>query len=240
MTTIVSGFLSNVNVNHSIEYYYELGIKLLNINVPKILFVDEIMYEKLKPFNNEFTKIVLYDPNTSYLRPYVNEKCLTNFKTNSSNPNKDTMEYMFTICNKTEWLREAIELNYFNTPQFVWIDLAIRKVISSDELLIKYVLDLQDKSYSKVRIASIWNVNRIYNINIYTDIAWYFAGGVFGGDKDQLVLFAEKMKIYCLNIIAEKQTLMLEVNVWYLIYLENKELFDCYQCDHNDTIINNY
>lgn len=240
MTTIVSGFLSNINVNHSIEYYYELGTKLLNINVPKILFVDEIMYEKLESFNNECTKIILYDPNKSYLRPYVNATCLTNFKTNSTNPNKDTLEYMFTICNKTEWLKAAIELNYFNTTQFVWIDLAIRKVISTDELLNKYVLDLQNKSYSKVRIASIWNVNRIYNINIYTDIAWYFAGGVFGGDKEQLLVFAEQMKIHCLKIINEKQTLMLEVNIWYLIYLENNELFDCYQCDHNDSIISNY
>jgi hypothetical protein len=240
MTTIVSGFLSNININHNIEYYYELGIKLLNINVPKILFVDDIMYEKLKSFTNECTKIVLYDPNKSYLRPYVNTTCLTNFKTKSTNPNKDTMEYMFTICNKTEWLKAAIELNYFNTTQFVWIDLAIRKVISTDELLNNYILDLQNKSYSNVRIASIWDVNRDYNINIYTDIAWYFAGGVFGGDKEQLLLFAEKMKIYCLKIIAEKQTIMLEVNVWYLIYLENKELFDCYQCDHNDSIISNY
>jgi hypothetical protein len=83
-------------------------------------------------------------------------------------------------------------------------------------------------------------VNRIYNVNIFTDIAWYFAGGVFGGDKDQLFEFAEKMKIGCLNIINQKQTLMWEVNIWYLIYLGNQELFDCYTCDHNDSILSNY
>ena len=240
MTTIVSGFFSNVNVNQNIEYYYELGIKLLNINVPKILFVDEIMYEKMKSHDNEYTKIILYNKNKSYLYPYINDECLTNFKTNSSNISKDTMEYMFTMCNKTEWVKEAIELNFFNTTQFVWVDLAIRKVISSDELLNKYILDLQTKSYSQVRIGSIWDVNRIYNVNIFTDIAWYFAGGVFGGDKDQLFEFAEKMKIGCLNIINQKQTLMWEVNIWYLIYLGNQELFDCYTCDHNDSILSNY
>jgi hypothetical protein len=240
MTTIVSGFFSNVNVNQNIEYYYELGIKLLNINVPKILFVDEIMYEKMKSHDNEYTKIILYNKNKSYLYPYINDECLTNFTTNSSNISKDTMEYMFTMCNKTEWVKEAIELNFFNTTQFVWVDLAIRKVISSDELLNKYILDLQTKSYSQVRIGSIWDVNRIYNVNIFTDIAWYFAGGVFGGDKDQLFEFAEKMKIGCLNIINQKQTLMWEVNIWYLIYLGNQELFDCYTCDHNDSILSNY
>lgn len=240
MTTLVSGFLSNININHNLEYYYELGIKLLKINIPKIIFVDEIMYDKIKSYENEFTKIILYDKSESYLYPYINPECLKNFKNNSTNPSKDTPEYMFVQCNKTEWLKEAIQLNYFNTTQFVWVDLAIRKVISSDELLHKYILNLQNKSYSNVRIGSILNVNHIYNLNLYTDIAWYFAGGVLGGDKEQLLSFAEKMKNGCLKIINEKQTLVWEVNIWYLIYRENKELFDCYTCDHNDSILNNY
>jgi hypothetical protein len=30
------------------------------------------------------------------------------------------------------------------------------------------------------------------------------------------------------------------VNIWYLVYLENKELFQPYQCGHDRTIITNY
>ena len=48
------------------------------------------------------------------------------------------------------------------------------------------------------------------------------------------------MKEKCLQIIQEKQSLMWEVNIWYLIYLENKELFDEYKCDHNESLITNY
>ena len=33
---------------------------------------------------------------------------------------------------------------------------------------------------------------------------------------------------------------MWEVNIWYLVYKENKELFDNYYCNHNNTIIDNY
>jgi hypothetical protein len=240
MTTIVSGFLSNSNTHRSIDTYYELGIQLLKINVPKIIFVDELMYAKINSYANDFTKIILYDKTASYLYPYINAQCLTNFKTNSPNSSKDTMDYMFTICNKTEWLKKAIELNYFNSTQFVWIDFGISHVITSDVNLKKYILNLQNKSFSNVRIASIWNINYLHNINIYEDVAWYFAGGVFGGNKDYVLLFVEKMKTQCLKIINEKQTLMWEVNVWYLIYQENKELFDCYMCDHNDSIIDNY
>ena len=240
MATIVSGFLNINSRNRSIDKYYEFCIQLLKINVPKIIFADEIMYDKIKSYENECTKILLYDKTESYLYPYINSKCLTNFRINSTNLIKDTPEYMFVQSNKTEWVKKAIEKNYFNATQFVWVDFGIRNMITSEENLNNYILNLQKKVFTKVRIASIWDVNRIYKVDIYTDIAWYFAGTVFGGDKDQLIIFAEKMKNHCLKIINEKQTLMWEVNIWYLIYLENKEMFDCYPCDHNDSIINNY
>ena len=240
MTTLVSGFLSNSNTYRNSDKYYELGVKLLKINVPKIIFVDELMYEKIKTCANEYTKIILYDKTRSYLYPYINTESLCNFEVNTDLHSKDTMEYIFVQCNKTEWIKNAIEINYFNTNQFVWIDFGIRHVITSDENFNTYVLNLQNKSCVKVRIGSIWNVNNIYNINIYTQIAWYFAGGVFGGDKDALLAFSEKMKTKCIQIITDKQTLMWETNIWYLIFKENPWLFSCYQCDHNDSIIYNY
>jgi hypothetical protein len=76
--------------------------------------------------------------------------------------------------------------------------------------------------------------------NIYKDIKWYFAGGVFGGNKEKLLIFADLMKQKCLQIISQEKTIMWEVNIWYLIYLENNELFYPYHCDHNDTILKNY
>ena len=240
MTTIVSGFISNSNTYRNSDKYYELGVKLLNINVPKIIFVDELMYAKIKTYENEFTKIILYDKAESYLYPYINTESLCNFKVNTDLQSKDTMEYIFVQCNKTEWIKTAIEINYFNTNQFVWIDFGIRHVITSDENFNTYILNLQNKSYAKVRIGTIWDLNYVYNTNIYTQIARYFVGGVFGGDKDLLLVFAEKMKTQCIKLITEKQTLMWETNMWYLIYLENRELFDGYACNHNDSIIDNY
>ena len=134
----------------------------------------------------------------------------------------------------------SIVLNYFNTSQFVWVDFGLRHVMSSDDMFITSILDAHNKEYSKVRIAAIWNVNNIYNVNIYTNIAWYFAGGVFGGDKEPLLIFSEKMKTRCLQIVTEMKTIMWEVNVWYLIYKESPELFDFYYCNHNDSIMNHY
>ena len=40
--------------------------------------------------------------------------------------------------------------------------------------------------------------------------------------------------------MTSKNTIMWEVNIWYLIYKENKELFNSYGCNHDKTLIDNY
>jgi len=243
MTTLVSGFLTNVNQKNdcNIEQFYELGILLLKAKIPKIIFVDEGMYEKIKEYDDDCTKIILVDKTDYELYQYMNSDVLTNFHLHTNNTGKDTIEFIFTMCNKTEWIKQAIELNHFNTEQFVWVDFGIRHVFNcDDDSYISIVESLNDKTYENVRIASIWNLQNVYNLNIWKDIIWHFAGGVFGGNKDKLLVFADLMKEKCLQIISQEKTIMWEVNVWYLIYLENKELFDAYFCDHNYTIIANY
>ena len=243
MTTIVSGFISNVNnrTDVNIEKYFQLGMLLLKAKIPKIIFADETMYEKIKIFDNEYTKIILINKTDYELYQYMNPEVLTNFHLNSDNDAKNTIEYMFTMCNKTEWIKQAIELNYFNTEQFVWIDLGIKHVFKCDEDRYVNILEsLNEKKYENVRIGSIWNLDMMYAANIYKDITWYFAGGVFGGNKEKLLIFSKLMKEKCLQIINEQKTLMWEVNIWFLIYLENKKLFEPYYCDHNDSILINY
>ena len=48
------------------------------------------------------------------------------------------------------------------------------------------------------------------------------------------------MKEKCITIMTTKNTIMWEVNIWYLIYIENKELFNIYKCDHNSSLVFNY
>jgi hypothetical protein len=243
MTTLVSGFLTNVNqkVDCNMDNFVNLGILFLKAKFPKIIFVDEGMYEKIKNHENEYTKIILINKNDYELYQYMNHDVLTDFSLNTDNPAKDTIEFMFTMCNKTEWIRQAIDLNFFNTEQFVWIDFGIRHVFRcDDDSYINILETLNDKNYENIRIGTIWDLQSMYNFNIYRDITWYFAGGVFGGNKEYLLKFANLMKEKCLQIIYHKKTIMWEVNIWYLIYLENNDLFQTYHCGHDDSIILNY
>ena len=132
MTTIVSSFYSNVNnrTDRNIDNYFNYGIPLLKANISKIIFTDQEMYDKIYTYENENTRIILTKKEDIYLYEYTN--MLENFQLNTTYPVKDTIEYMFIMCNKTESIRKAIELNFFNTENFTWIDFGIKHVFKND------------------------------------------------------------------------------------------------------------
>ena len=244
MTTIVSAFISNINSRNdrNINTYYQFGKLILKSTTPKIIFLDEDMYNKVQEndYNKENTLLIKYNKNESYLYNYYDE--LYNFNLNTDNPLKDTLEYMFTMCNKTEWIKKAIENDIFNSNNYIWIDFGIKQVFScSDDEFVEKINSLYTKYYyDKVRIGNIWNLSVHYNVDILKQISWYFAGGIFGGDKKTLINFADLMKNKCIEIIRNYNTIMWEVNIWYILYIENSELFYPYPCNHNNSIIDNY
>ena len=246
MNTLVSAFVSSVNSRYenSINHYYELGKLLLLSSIPKIIFVDEPMFNLIdNNYDKNVTYIIKINKTDSYLYDYIN--MLTKFNINSTNYSKDTLDFMFTMCNKTEWIKKAIEINPFNTQHFIWVDFGIKHILKnySNEEFVKKIDNLKYKLYDNLRIGGIWNINYTYNIDIFKDIAWYFAGGVFGGHSNSLLNFADQMKHYCIFLITTKNTIMWEVNIWYLIYISNINntyLFNIYNCDHNHLLIDNY
>ena len=247
--TIVSSFIANANTRYDrkTENYIEFGKNLMKVPINKIIFFDnELIHTIPKEFFNSNTIIIPVKREDNYL--YQHKDRLTNFYLNTTYPEKDSLEYMLTICNKTERVRQAIELNPFQSNQFIWVDFGINHLFSSNayEVFENAILKMKNKIYTNVAIASIWNPNMYdlmcinFNRCIYTDVCWFFAGGVFGGDSASLIKFADLTKKKCLQIIEERQSIMWEVNVWMLVYLENPELFAPYACDHDGRIISYY
>lgn len=240
--TLVSAFLLDVNKRKdlTLNNYIENGKYLLMAKIPKIIFLDEQVYDILIEYENEYTKIIKYNRYDSYL--YHLKDLIDNFSLNTTNTDKDTLDYMLTMCMKTEWMKIAINRNIFNTDNYVWIDFGIKYIMRnlSDNEFLDRIERLNTKLYNNVRMASIWNPNSILNIDIYKNITWFFAGGIFGGNKEKLLIFSKKMKEMCVKIISEKHTIMWEVNIWYIIYKNNPELFEFYKTDHDITMLDLY
>jgi len=246
MAVLVSAFLSNVNHKYSnaLERYYQLGNLFLQSPVRKIVFVDDAMKVRIgNDFDPAHTVLVTVAKEALYLQDYA--ASLSEFDVHSTDKTKDTQEFMFTMCSKTEWVRKAIEQRPFDDcDHYVWVDFGIRHVFKcSDEAFQKKLETLAAKPCTRdgaVRIGGIWNLANRYDFDVYKDVAWYFAGGVFGGRSDVLIAFAEAMKQKCVEIMTTKKTIMWEVNVWYLLYTERSVTFDVYKCDHNDSLVENY
>lgn len=236
MTTIVSCFLANTNGHRNTAKYIQLGQKLLDAKVPKIIFLDKDLLTRVS-WNMNDTFIVPIDKSDVYLYEYD----MPEFSIDTTNPVKDTREYMCLICSKTEFVRRAVDLNVFRTEQFVWVDFGINHIFRCpDETFKKYIQTLTLKKYNKVRIGSIWPLDGLFDETMYRHVLWYFAGGVFGGDGDSLVKFADVTKEWCLKLIQSKKIIFWETNMWYFVWLQNADLFSPYSCDHNETLLTNY
>jgi len=239
MTTIVSAFLQNLNSFRSVDKYIEYGKKLINSEQNKIIFIEEDIYTsyiKNEITNNSNTVFIFINRIDLYFYEYYYK--LDNFNVITDNPTKDTFEYMFVQCNKTEWIREAIIKNPFNSDQFIWIDFGIYHVINNDDEFYKGINNLNTKSYENVRISKGY-VN-LTDKDIFKNIIWFFLGGIFGGHKDALLQFADIMKNKCIDIMENNKTIFWEVNIWYLIHTEFPDLFLGYNADHNLSILTNY
>jgi len=269
MHVVVTAFVTNINNrrDRDVNKYIEYGKLLMSNNIKsyKIVFIERDIFNKyfnivdkycsFKYEDNIFNYIienntifVMFEKTYNYLYNYIDE--ITQFNVNTDNPGKDTLEYIFVQCHKTEWIKIAIslveiikydmlELN--DKLQFIWVDFGIYHMFNNNvDLFNDSFTQLHEIKNNKVRIASCIHPNNTYHSDIYKNVAWYFAGSVFGGLGVSLLKFAELMKAECINIIKERNHLMWEVNIWYLIYLKHPELFDPYNCNHNASIIASY
>lgn len=243
MATIVTAFMTNINVNKSRSYdkYLIYGKKILTQPIPIVCFLEQQIFDDYFADSIDlypYTQFCIFERQDNYLMKYEDQ--MKNFHVFSDNPDKDTPAYMFTQCHKTEWVKMAIEINPFKTTDFVWVDFGIYHMIQNDMEFALYLEQLVRKKYDFVRIASCVDLESECKVDIYRQITWYFAGSIFGGSGDRLIEFANVMKSNCLDIIGNQNHLMWEINIWYLIYKQYPQLFCPYHSNHDVSILKNY
>lgn len=280
-TIFVSAYVTSINNNRKISEYIDYGKKMLDIDICQVVFIEKHIFDEnlkdyivsdvtsdfftysvdgtIKTFEYTIYKnkvFVFFNRDDIYLYNYKDD--ITEFNVETNNHSKDTIDYMFVQCHKTEWVKMAIFLTrQINKTtdnaniHFIWIDYGIYHMIRNEDVFKNELEGLVTRSNTNhnesknIRIAGCWDVNLVYNhMNIDTDIykriTWYFAGSVFGGSESVLIDFADKMRKKSIQIIKDKKTLMWEINVWYLIFLENRDIFNSYMCNHDTSIISNY
>jgi hypothetical protein len=196
--TIVTAFIKDINKNRKIEDYIEYGKKLLSVPVPKIVFIDTESYKLyFSHMKNEHTHFIIFNLSDMYLQDY--KHLITDFNLETYDNDKDTMEYIFVQCYKTEWVRRAIELDIYNTEQYIWVDFGIFHMIKSDSVFKNGIFSMCQKEYSRLRISCCKFREYICPYNVYKRLTWNFAGSVFGGDKKSLITFANIVKFKILE-----------------------------------------
>ena len=263
-TTFVSALLTNINGYRSIEKYIEYGKKLIALPINKVIFMERAIHAAhFSDENRENTTFIFIEKKDLYLYQYAEQ--ITDFCPNTDNCQKDTLEYMFVQCNKTEWIREAIERNPYGSKgpkepsnNFVWIDFGIWHMIRDDQVFMDSCMKIAKEPFSsfssKGTVGSLGPLGPLgpSNIriacgnsqsdftNLHKTISWFFLGSIFGGDRDSLLKFANSVKNKCIETIQEYKTIMWEINVWQMVYADDPSLFLCYKANHDPSILLNW
>jgi hypothetical protein len=275
--TIVTAFMSQINArgDRPVQKYIDLGKSLLALHIPQIIFIERHIYEtylrvvvesglesgyRLRFFaygGRAYEYIVLghltfvfFERADMYLEEY--REMATEFSLNTPHPTKDTLDYMFVQCYKTEWVSMAIALsNDTNTNNlFAWMDFGLRHMYPSSMAFdiavygFRYRMllggnGLKDGSSDTncIYAPSCWNAGRTYAQDVYREIFWVFSGSAFCGKPNALLEFARRTKSKCIEILTVRRRLMWEVNVWYLVYRDCPALFSLYYGNHNAGIL---
>jgi hypothetical protein len=245
--TIVTAYLNVNSRNRTTAEYLGFSKGLLEAKCPMIIFIDKQIANQVIAAEN--LKVIEIDKTYIYLleKYSKNPESFANFSMVNGNKQKDSIEFMSIMCNKTEFMREAIAMNPFGTDGFVWLDFGMKHVCPeiSDEEYSTQLETLAKKPImkeeeTKVRIGQIWDFQYFTNGSPLLNIQWFFAGGVFGGTATPLLEFADRTRSKCLEIIELYKIITWEVNVWYFIYTEAMALFSPYKCNHNVLLIKNY
>jgi hypothetical protein len=201
---------------------------------------------------------VLFEKTDLYLTAY--RECATEFSLNTQHPQKDTLDYMFVQCHKTEWLAMAIALDtgMFGTSNlrgmYAWFDFGIRHMYPSDTAFAVAIYQLQDRIVEHCVASagnggeSKWNRLKIYapgcwdsrhklGDDVYRSVYWIFSGTAIGGSAGAVTEFARLTREKCIWLLTTKKHLMWEVNVWALIQKDCPQLFALFYGNHNRTLL---
>jgi hypothetical protein len=133
-------------------------------------------------------------------------------------------------------MEESININPFNSTHFIWMDFGIAYSVNTKTINIDFT-DISDN----IKILLFWCLSNLKNENIndyYNEYKRVLAGGLFSGNKENMMKFIELFKNEVTNVLILQRAPLEDIIVSKII-INNPDLFNCYFGTHN-SIFSNY
>ena len=243
-TTIVSCFVNlNDELNKTVEWYFEKGKFLFELDANIYFFTDKGSYDQLYKLRSDLgfkdkTQMIAC-PLSSFPLYIHKKKIIENRKGNPLYSNsRNTTDYFILVSSKLEMMKISIDENYFHSDHFIWIDFGINGQKHTKKGMIEKMLpNIRDKfscCYIHYRHPSfIKNYSEFYKFG-HCGIA----GGVLSGNKDHIIKVYELFQQKFIEIV-EKGYGHAEEQILVEIEGDHPELFEIYNGDYS-SIISNY
>ena len=251
---------NKINYKSEDIYFKNAANFILKLPYYLIIFIDDntnsqrienrILKSRLEHLDK--TVIIKKKINETYYYSYINKIQKINTQNNLIQISRNFNPYYLSITyNKLFFVKYAIELNPFSSSHFIWIDFGISYVLNSinsnilfNELRI-IMKNIPDKirqmslSYSDNQKVNNQIGNKYISINAHTAFIKKLAGGLFSGNKENLITYFDLFKNKIDSLLTNNKYYIDEV-IMTMVYLGNKELFTLYYGCYESIILNYY
>jgi hypothetical protein len=229
-STVVTCYYK-IKSKHTFEKYDEwISIFLTNIDCNLFIFTSpdlkDYLLEKRQGILREKTFIICIELNDLYLSQKYLNKWNYQYSIDSSNPNITCgrTKECYIIWNSKLWfLKNAIEINPFNSDKFVWTDIGCLRNTNCIHYLKNYPIYhlISNDKIDIILLYPITNKMQLYFVN-----ETHFSGAIFGSHKSIILklydIFYKRLDKFISNnyfIGCDQQTIS-------SVYNTNSELFN--------------
>jgi glycosyltransferase involved in cell wall biosynthesis len=152
-----------------------------------------------------------------------------------ANPSKDTRSYIQLCCAKSEMIFRSSAL--MPADKYIWVSHDILHLAKNTDVFIKNMYSIsKSASHSKILIPGCIPSHKVSFESIFSSPVWRFCSNVFVVPKSCVEPFEEQFKQNLITCRTLKK-LTWEFNLFAIIEQQNKDLFQWYLADHNDSIV---
>lgn len=236
--------------NKNIDYYLNIGEKIISFNYPMIIFTDAELEPKISKMINgkDNIKCVIREFSETYFMKDIERlrELQKTYHICNINPGKDTPHYIIMNNNKFYFLEEAMKIK--ESKKYMWIDFGLCHVARNPEFINMWIKDIPDKV--RQMLITPYDSGKSANIDYYRTIYHNIGGGLFGGSKENMTKYIELFKTKYQKILDEGWY-QLDEAVMHMVFHENSELFSPSFGDYpnmiqnfilpySDTLLNNH